>query len=113
MPFRAKIKPLQGAEKSPYKEYYPHPQNATQAVFEALQSIKKAKPTNRAQRQTENTDGEPPKIALKPPNVPPHISERPRKKKTPHRAKKTTCKAKREATHDSQTVSGIFLIVFE
>ena len=88
MPFIAKINRLQGTEKSPYKEHHPHPQNATEKEIDALQGITKTKPTDRTQNKTENTNGEPQKIASEPPNVSPHISERPHKKKKPHRAKK-------------------------
>ena len=113
MPFIAKINRLQGAGKLPYKEYHQRHKKPVQSKFEALQSIAKQKATHKPKRQTKNTNGEPPKIALEPPNVSPHISERPRKKKKPHRAKKTPCKAKIKAAHDPQTVNGIFLIVFE
>lgn len=94
MPFRAKINRLQGAEKLPYKEYYPHPQNATEKEIDLLQSIPKQKATQQTQRKTENPNGDPPKIALEPPNVQPHISEHTRKKKKPHRAKKRPARQK-------------------
>jgi hypothetical protein len=93
MPFIAKINRLQGAENLPYKEYYPHPRNAIQAKFEPLQRVTKAKPTDRTQNKTENTHGQPPKIALEPLDVSPHIFAHTQKKKKPHRAKKTPCKA--------------------
>jgi hypothetical protein len=60
----------------------------------ALQSIAKQKATSKTQTQNESTNGEPSKIALELLNVSAHISERPHKKKTPHRAKKRPARQK-------------------
>jgi hypothetical protein len=108
MPFIAKINRLQGAENLPYKEYYPHTQNATQTVFRALQSITKQKAIDKTQTENENTNGERQKTLYKLRSRPPHIFAHAHKKKKPHRAKKTPCKEKRKAAHDPKTVNGIF-----
>ena len=112
MQFRAKIKPLQGAEKSPYKDDYPHPQNAIQAKFKPLQSIAKQKATRKPQHRTENTAHNAPKTLYKLRKRPPHISERPHKKKTPHRAKNALQGIKKSRPRSANRERH-FLIVFE